>query len=129
MTNFSIDKMYIKYFVQILDICTSLLWFLHIFCWFFPKCPAAIDTFVPNVLGINLIPFSWSYDQNWLRETLKTEKKAKTPPRSTFWNNRLHVLTKTLENVTHTLKSLNLKYYHHTTPGSVNFLFSTPLCL
>ena len=59
-----------------------------------PSIKNRLDTFVPNVLGINLIPFSWSYDQNWLRETLKTEKKAKTPARSTFWNNRLHVLTK-----------------------------------
>ena len=59
-----------------------------------PSIKNRLDTFVPNVLGINLIPFSWSYDQNWLRETLKTEKKAKTPPRSTFWNNRLQVLTK-----------------------------------
>ena len=32
-----------------------------------------------------------------------------------------HMLTKILENVTHTLKSLNLKYHHHTTPRSVNF--------
>ena len=38
-----------------------------------------------------------------------------------------HMLTKILESVTHTLKSLNLKYYHHTTPRSVNFLFSKPL--
>ena len=39
--NFSIDKMYIKYFVQILDMCTSLFWFLQSFCWFCSKCPAA----------------------------------------------------------------------------------------
>ena len=38
-----------------------------------------------------------------------------------------HLLTKILESATHTLKSLNLKYYHHTTPRSVNFLFSKPL--
>ena len=31
------------------------------------------------------------------------------------------MLTKILESVTHTLKSLNLKYHHHTTPRSVNF--------
>ena len=37
-----------------------------------------------------------------------------------------HVLTKMLESVTRTLKSLNLKYYHRTTPTSVNFLFSKP---
>ena len=37
------------------------------------------------------------------------------------------LLTEILESVTHTLKSLNLKYYHHTTPRSVNFLFSKPL--
>ena len=42
-----------------------------------------------------------------------------------FWNNRLHMLTKILESVTHTLKSLNLKYYHHTTPRSVNFYFQS----
>ena len=59
-----------------------------------PSIKNRLDTFVPNVPRINLIPFSWSYDQNWLRETLKTEKKAKTPARSTFWNNRLQVLTK-----------------------------------
>ena len=59
-----------------------------------PSIKNRLDTFVPNVLGINLIPFSWSYDQNWLRETLKTEKRAKTPPRVPFWNNRLHLLTK-----------------------------------
>ena len=58
-----------------------------------PSIKNRLDTFVPNVLGINLIPFSWSYDQNWLRETLKTEKTAKTPARSTFWNNRPHLLT------------------------------------
>ena len=34
------------------------------------------------------------------------------------------MLTKIWESVTHTSKSLNLKYYHHTTPRSVNFLFS-----
>ena len=51
-----------------------------------PSIKNRLDTFVPNVLGINLIPFSWSYDQNWLRETLKTEKKAKTPAKWTFWN-------------------------------------------
>ena len=38
-----------------------------------------------------------------------------------------HMLTKILESVTHTLKSLNLKSYHHTTPRGVNFLFSKPL--
>ena len=38
-----------------------------------------------------------------------------------------HVLTKILDSVTHTLKSLNLKYYHHATPRSVNFLFSKSL--
>ena len=38
-----------------------------------------------------------------------------------------HLLTKILESATHTLKPLNLKYYHHTTPKSVNFLFSKPL--
>ena len=59
-----------------------------------PSIKNRLDTFVPNVPRINLIPFSWSYDQNWLRETLKTEKKAKTPPRWTFWNNRLHLSTK-----------------------------------
>ena len=59
-----------------------------------PSIKNRLDTFVPNVLGINLIPFSWSYDQNWLRETLKTEKKAKTPPKWAFWNNRLQMLTK-----------------------------------
>ena len=58
-----------------------------------PSIKNRLDTFVPNVLGINLIPFSWSYDQNWLRETLKTEKKAKMPAKWTFWNNRLHLLT------------------------------------
>ena len=42
-----------------------------------PSIKNRLDTFVPNVLGINLIPFSWSYDQNWLRETLKTEKRQK----------------------------------------------------
>ena len=57
-----------------------------------PSIKNRLDTFVPNVLGINLIPFSWSYDQNWLRETLKTEKKAKTPAKWAFWNNRLHKL-------------------------------------
>ena len=56
-----------------------------------PSIKNRLDTFVANVLEINLIPFSWSYDQNWLRETLKTEKKAKTPARSTFWNNRLQM--------------------------------------
>ena len=59
-----------------------------------PSIKNRLDTFVPNVPRINLIPFSWSYDQNWLRETLKTEKKTKTPARSTFWNNMLQVLTK-----------------------------------
>ena len=44
-----------------------------------PSIKNQLDPFVPNVLGINLIPFSWSYDQNWLRETLKTEKKQKLP--------------------------------------------------
>ena len=92
-----------------------------------PSIKNRLDTFVPNVLGINLIPFSWSYDQNWLRETLKTEKKAKMPAKWTFWNNRLHLLTKILESVTYILKSLYLKYYHHTTPRSVNFLFSKSL--
>ena len=58
-----------------------------------PSIKNRLDTFVPNVLGINLIPFSWSYDQNWLRETLKTEKKAKTPAKWAFWNNRLQMLT------------------------------------
>ena len=91
-----------------------------------PSIKNRLDTFVPNVPRINLIPFSWSYDQNWLRETLKTEKKAKTPARSTFWNNRLHLLTKILESVTYVLKSLYLKYYHHTTPRSVNFYFQSP---
>ena len=67
-----------------------------------PSIKNRLDTFVPNVLGINLIPFSWSYDQNWLRETLKTEKKAKTPPRSTFWNNRLQMLTKFFHQNKHT---------------------------
>ena len=57
-----------------------------------PSIKNRLDTFVPNVLGINLIPFSWSYDQNWLRETLKTEKKAKTLAKWAFWNNRLQVL-------------------------------------
>ena len=38
-----------------------------------------------------------------------------------------HLLTKILESATHTLKSLNLKYYHHTTLRSVHFLFSKPL--
>ena len=32
-----------------------------------------------------------------------------------------HMLTKILESVTHTLKSLNLNYHHHTKPRSVNF--------
>eukprot|EP00493_Phyllostaurus_siculus_P014986 UN15217 len=44
---------------------------------------------------------------------------------------QLHVLTKILESVTHTLKSLNLKYddyyYYRTTPRSVNFIFSKAL--
>ena len=35
-----------------------------------------------------------------------------------------HLLTKILESVTYALKSLYLKYYHHTTPRSVNFLLS-----
>ena len=61
---------------------------------FRPLIKNRLDTFVQNDLGINLIPLTWSYDQNWHRETLKTEKKAKTPPRVPFWNNRLHVLTK-----------------------------------
>ena len=43
MTNFSIDKMYMKYFVQILHICTSSPSFLESFFWFFWKCPAAIE--------------------------------------------------------------------------------------
>ena len=38
-----------------------------------------------------------------------------------------HLLTKILESVTYALKSLYLKYYHHTTPRSVNFLFSKSL--
>ena len=41
MTNFSIDKMYIKYFVKILHMCTSLPSFLESFFWFSWKCPAA----------------------------------------------------------------------------------------
>ena len=41
MPNFSIDKMYIKYFVQILHVCTSSLSFLESFCWNSSKCPAA----------------------------------------------------------------------------------------
>ena len=41
MPNFGIDKVYMKYFVQILHICASSLWFLEVFCWFFSKCPAA----------------------------------------------------------------------------------------
>ena len=40
---------------------------------------------------------------------------------------RQHLLTKISESGTHTLKSLNLKYYHHTTPRSVNFRFSKVL--
>ena len=38
MTNFSIDKMYIKYFVQILHICTSSPSFLESFFWFSWYC-------------------------------------------------------------------------------------------
>ena len=37
-----------------------------------------------------------------------------------------HLLTKILESVTYVLKSLYLKYYHHTTPRSVNFYFQSP---
>ena len=59
-----------------------------------PSIKNRLDTFVPNVLGINLIPFSWSYDQNWLRETLKIEKKAKNLAKWAFWNNRFLMLTK-----------------------------------
>ena len=44
MPNFGIDKMHIKYFVQILHICASSLWFLESFCWFFSNCPAAINS-------------------------------------------------------------------------------------
>ena len=63
---------------------------------FRPLIKNRLDGFVQNDLGINLIPLTWSYDQNWHRETLKTEKKAKTPPRVPFWNNRLHMLTKSI---------------------------------
>ena len=36
------------------------------------------------------------------------------------------LLTKILESVTHTLKSLNLKYYHRATPINLNFYFQSP---
>ena len=36
----------------------------------------------------------WSYDQYWLLESQKTEKKAKRFSWVPFWNNRLQVLTK-----------------------------------
>ena len=60
---------------------------------FRPLIKNRLDTFVQNDLGINLIPLTWSYDQNWHRETLKTEKTAKTPAKWPFWNNRLQMLT------------------------------------
>ena len=59
-----------------------------------PPIKNRLGMFVANVLGINLIPLTWSYDQNWQNGTLKTEKKAKTSSRVPFWNNRLHLLTK-----------------------------------
>ena len=37
----------------------------------------------------------WSYDQYWLLESQKIEKKAKQAHWVPFWNNRLHLLTKT----------------------------------
>ena len=42
-----------------------------------------------------------------------------------------HLLTKILESVIHNWKSLNLKYYHHTTPRSVDFVFkaSVDFCI
>ena len=42
-----------------------------------PLIKNRLDTFVQNVLGINLIPLSWSYDQNWLRERSRLKKKQK----------------------------------------------------
>ena len=79
-----------------------------------PSIKNRLDTFVPNVPRINLIPFSWSYDQNWLRETLKTEKKAKTPAKWAFWNNRLHLLTKIFmkkESTEPALNNLNFEIF------------------
>ena len=92
-----------------------------------PSIKNRLDTFVPNVPRINLIPFSWSYDQNWLRETLKTEKKAKTPPRWAFWNNRLHLLTKNLESVVWPIKCAHLKYHVNTMSTSLEILFFIPV--
>ena len=40
-----------------------------------PSIENRLGTFLHNVLAISLIPLTWSYDQNWHRETLKTEKK------------------------------------------------------
>ena len=59
-----------------------------------PPIKNRLGMFVQNVLGINLIPLTWSYDQNWQSERSKLKKKAKTPAKWAFWNNRLHVLTK-----------------------------------
>ena len=44
---------------------------------FRPLIENRLDAFVQNDLRINLILLTWSYDQNWHRETLKTEKKQK----------------------------------------------------
>ena len=41
MPNFRIDKIHVKYFVQILHMCASSLSFLESFCWYFSECPAA----------------------------------------------------------------------------------------
>ena len=49
-----------------------------------PSIKNRLDTIVQNVLGINLIPLTWSYDQNWKSERSKPKKRQKLPRSEPF---------------------------------------------